>query len=143
VSAAAPLGQVRRTAAAWIPTAAGVAGAVAIGYVALVDPEEAGLRVSCPFHAATGWWCPGCGLTRATHHLVRGDLAGALSRHLLAPAVLAVGVWMWVAWWWPSVGGKPVPSPLRVPVRIWCALGAGWIAFAVLRNIGPLSALAP
>jgi hypothetical protein len=30
-----------------------------------------------------------------------------------------------------------------VPVRIWCALGAGWIAFAVVRNIGPLSALAP
>ncbi len=130
-------------AGAWWPSVAGLAGAAAIGYVALVDPAHGGVSIACPFHAATGWWCPGCGLTRATHHLLQGDLVGALSRHLLAPAVLVVGLWAWLAWWWPSVGGRPVPGLNRVPARIWGALGACWIAFAVLRNVDAFSALAP
>jgi Protein of unknown function (DUF2752) len=127
----------------WLPSATGVIGVAALGYLAAFDPAHRGVPVSCPLHAATGWWCPGCGLTRATHHLLQGDVTGALSRHLLAPMVLVVGLWAWFAWWWPSVGGRPVAGLARVPPSVWCALGTGWVAFAVLRNLAPFSALAP
>jgi hypothetical protein len=43
----------------------------------------------CPWKAATGIPCPGCGLTRATIHLVRGDVAGALHLHPFAPVAVA------------------------------------------------------
>ena len=31
----------------------------------------------CPFHAVTGWYCPGCGGTRAIIALFHGDVAAA------------------------------------------------------------------
>jgi hypothetical protein len=38
----------------------------------------------CPFALVTGQPCPGCGLTRATLALLRGDLAASLHFHPLA-----------------------------------------------------------
>jgi Protein of unknown function (DUF2752) len=127
----------------WWPSAIGGGAAAVATYVAAVDPADAAVQIPCPFHAATGWWCPGCGLTRATHHLLRGDLASAVSYHALAPAVLAVGVWAWLAWWYPSVGGRMIAGPTPVPVRAWIALGGALIAFAILRNVAPFASLAP
>ena len=42
----------------------------------------------CPIHAVTGWYCPGCGGTRAVGALLRGDLVGALRDNLLLFTVL-------------------------------------------------------
>jgi hypothetical protein len=42
----------------------------------------------CPFLGATGLPCPGCGLTRATLALARGDLGASLSAHAFAPVLL-------------------------------------------------------
>jgi hypothetical protein len=127
----------------WWRSAVGAAGVTVAAYVAAVDPADAGLRVPCPFHAATGWWCPGCGLTRATHHLLHGDVLAALSYHALAPVVLAAGIWSWLAWWWPTIGGRGSPGPAQLPVRAWVALGGALIVFAVLRNVAPFASLAP
>lgn len=33
----------------------------------------------CPFKLLTGWSCPGCGVQRATHALLNGNFAEALS----------------------------------------------------------------
>jgi hypothetical protein len=43
---------------------------------------------SCPILAATGIPCPGCGLTRATMELVRGDFASSFQTHAFAPIFL-------------------------------------------------------
>jgi hypothetical protein len=42
------------------------------------DPETVHFFPRCVFHELTGLQCPGCGTTRALHHLLHGDLAGAL-----------------------------------------------------------------
>lgn len=44
----------------------------------------------CPFAALFGVPCPGCGLTRGTLRLLRGDLSGAMSEHPLVPLLLPV-----------------------------------------------------
>lgn len=41
----------------------------------------------CPTAALLGVPCPGCGLTRATLALLRGDLSGALHLHPLVPVL--------------------------------------------------------
>jgi len=48
---------------------------VGVAYAALAPP---GFMVHCPFHAATGCLCPGCGLQRGLHALTRLDVAAAL-----------------------------------------------------------------
>jgi hypothetical protein len=115
-----------------------VAGAALAGcaYVGWNNPAAGGAFVPCPFHAATGLWCPGCGMTRAVHHLVNGDLAAALSSNLLLPVVLAIAVWGWLAWWRPSfprIGAA-------LPGWVWPALAAAALCFGVLRNL-PVDAL--
>jgi|ERR1044072_328425 hypothetical protein len=45
----------------------------------------------CPLKSALGIPCPGCGLTRASVSLLRGDFAAAFSAHAFAP-VLLVGL---------------------------------------------------
>lgn len=42
----------------------------------------------CPMKAATGVPCPGCGLTRATAALFRGDLPASLRTHAYAPVIV-------------------------------------------------------
>lgn len=37
----------------------------------------------CPLRTATGYPCPGCGMTRATRMLLHGDFAGATTMHPL------------------------------------------------------------
>jgi hypothetical protein len=48
--------------------------------------------VLCPFRRVTGLLCPGCGLTRATLHLLHGRVRTALDYHPLAPALLLAGI---------------------------------------------------
>jgi hypothetical protein len=42
----------------------------------------------CPIFRLTGIPCPGCGLSRATTLLLKGDLAGSLRFHAFAPIFL-------------------------------------------------------
>lgn len=65
--------------------------AAAVGGLATADPSRlAAGPILCLFRRTTGVPCPSCGLTRATAHLLHGDLVGALRLHPLAPLVLAV-----------------------------------------------------
>lgn len=45
---------------------------------------------SCPFYALLGIPCPGCGLTTATVHLLKGDWHGAMQLHAFAPVLVIV-----------------------------------------------------
>jgi hypothetical protein len=42
----------------------------------------------CPIFHATGIPCPGCGLSRATSYLLRGDWQSAFSLHIFAPVFI-------------------------------------------------------
>lgn len=50
---------------------------LAAGFSYLFFCRTTGLSLPCPFHAATGLDCPGCGITRLMLALSEGDLAGA------------------------------------------------------------------
>lgn len=67
---------------------------VALGAVIVALLQVAGVASGvggwpCPVKAALGIPCPGCGLTRATISLLRGDFAAALGAHAFAPVLLA------------------------------------------------------
>lgn len=48
-----------------------------IGLAYAVFVRLSGLSIPCPFHAVTGLFCPGCGVTRMCLALLRLDFAAA------------------------------------------------------------------
>lgn len=147
-SETAPLGPVSPS---WLlhraaPVAGACAAAAAAVLLAANDPSAAGSRfAACQFHAATGLWCPGCGLTRGTHALLNGDLAGTFGYNVFTPfalVALALGWWSWTRRAW---GRTALRMPSWVTDRGLWALLAVAVAYGVLRNIpvAPFDALAP
>jgi hypothetical protein len=133
--------------------ACGCALAGAALVVAVNDPSDPGSRFpACTFHQLTGLWCPGCGMTRATHHLLHGDVAAAMGSNLFTPLVLLAMVATWWAWTRRSFGMAPghVTGALerakeRMSARWGAALIGAMVLYAVLRNlpVTPFDALAP
>jgi hypothetical protein len=115
-----------------------VAGATTLG---VVSPEQPGHYPGCPFHWATGLYCPGCGGLRAVHALAHGDLITALHRNALAVLLIPFAV---VAWWgWTRRrmrDGAAVWHPSVVGSRI---LVTSLVVFAVVRNLPGFAFLAP
>ncbi|CAN5532337.1 DUF2752 domain-containing protein [soil metagenome] len=99
---------------------AGAALAGALTYVGLTDPHLPGsLFPPCPFHAITGWLCPGCGGLRMTHDLLHGQFGAAIVDNVF----LLVGLPLLAAW---------VLVRRRSGQRVWTTTVGAVIVLAVL-----------
>lgn len=116
------------------PLACGCCLLAGAAYVTAIDPSESRAFLPCPYRSLTGWWCPGCGLTRATHHLLRGDLAQALRFNLFVVLILAGLTMTWLAWAFQA-SGRPIGWVTRVPNRAYTIAAAVLVVFAILRNL--------
>ncbi|MCD7097921.1 DUF2752 domain-containing protein [Stenotrophomonas sp. MMGLT7] len=132
-----------RTYWPWIALAATPVAAVGAGLLYRFDPSQPGSPfMPCMFHAATGLYCPGCGMTRALHALLHGDLAQAFAFNPAAMLGLALvpGLLAWKAGW-RARWFAPVAAAVAEP-RFWLwALPGYWVA----RNLPwfPFTLLAP
>ena len=87
----------------------------------------------CPFFKLTRLYCPGCGSTRATYHLLHGNIAGVFrSNALYIPCILFVLVLLLR----PRLAQKPLVSAGFLAVVL---------AFWILRYlpVAPFTLLAP
>jgi hypothetical protein len=133
---------VRSRARRGLPALALAGAAMAVTYVAMVDPNEQGHFPTCPFLAVTGYYCPGCGSLRMLHAAAHGHLGEAAGRNPLAFAVLPLLGYVWTRWAVASARGRPVGS---IPVRPWMiwAFIALVLVFWLVRNLPAGRALAP
>ena len=102
-------------------------GCVAMG---LIDPT--GGPVLCPFRAATGLYCPGCGSTRMLHHVFTGRLDLAVGDNPVALLMLPLTLW-WVfismtAW----AGGPRWTEPRFRASHVWALAGIALALAALL-----------
>jgi hypothetical protein len=105
--------------------------AIIVGAGALhIGMSMAGFSLwSCPIRAVTGVPCPGCGLTRATLELLRGDLTGSLQTHAFAPVFLAALIIMLVSLVLPEEHRQRLLSTLHN----WEAKGLTvWVLFGLI-----------
>lgn len=122
--------------------AVGVAGAA---YITFRDPTTRSVFAPCPLHAATGIWCPGCGLTRGMYSLFTGDFVAAVGYNLFAPAIAVAIIYWWVANTSFAFTGRRPRSFVSGTPRTLAVVGAVALVFTVLRNLSstPFGVLAP
>ncbi len=123
-----------------------VVGACACASVPIyvANPSDVGFYPRCPIHSLTGFYCPGCGTTRALHQLMHGNLGAALRLNPLTLLLLPVLAYSWLSFTLEVFKGKALPNIFGA--RLITALLIGTtVAFAVLRNIPnyPFTLLAP
>ncbi|MFC9788112.1 DUF2752 domain-containing protein [Rhodococcus sp. NPDC127528] len=131
-----------RTRRLGAPAAVAAVGAAAAAALYLRDPHRPGAYGFCPFHAATGLWCPACGGLRALNDLTHGDLLASLSSNLfVAPLVVVLAI-AWAAWVsrrWRGVDDRMIVLSRTATVAVLVALAV----FTIVRNTPWGSALAP
>lgn len=118
---------------------AGVVGVVALMQV--WNPNKPSLFPACPWLTLTGFFCPGCGSTRAIHALAHADLGMAMQRNPLAVIVFAVFLAGLARWTWRAWRGEPLRN-LAHPWVLWAVIAvipAYWVA----RNIPGWTWLSP
>lgn len=122
-----------------------VAGGAAAALAVVALPAGTVWLPPCPFHAVTGWWCPGCGTTRGLRLLLHGHLVSGLRENVLMVVSLPLLAWLWLAWASPALGGPALPGLTRVPRWAVALLGTVVGVYWVARNLpfGPFPSLAP
>ena len=115
------------------PLLTGVAVACGCAYVGLSDPSARNLTPTCSFYLLTGFYCPGCGMTRATHNLLNLNFLKAFQFNALLVVSIPVLVYLYVWWMTWAYSGKELPK-LKVSKKISIALVALAILFTVGRN---------
>jgi hypothetical protein len=109
------------------------APATLVGALAVIGPIDEG-PTFCPFALCTGMACPGCGMTRAASHLIRGDVTTALGYH---PLILPVAVLSVLGAVWYLLRRLGIARPLPTRWVNTLLVGAGvmlvgvWVARAL------------
>lgn len=105
-------------------------------------PGQSQWLPGCWFTGLTGILCPGCGVTRAAHALVHGQIATALSMNALMPIAGLAGAMAWLDEGLGRREGWKRAMDMVRDARVWAVLVIG---FMVLRNLpwAPFSWLAP
>ncbi|HSU65412.1 MAG TPA: DUF2752 domain-containing protein [Tepidisphaeraceae bacterium] len=127
-------------------TALGTAGVLILFFH---DPASLESRwfPPCLFHSLTGWYCPGCGSTRAAYHLLHGHLAAAFRLNPLMVLCVPYFAYAYLTFAWHVIFPAARPHASRGPAGahwIWSFL-ALVLLYWVARNVPvyPLNVLAP
>jgi hypothetical protein len=124
-----------------------IAGA-GIAVLYFFPPRFGSMYPPCMFYTLTGYYCPGCGITRLLHALVHGRFIEAIGYNpLLALLLPLLGIWMAYSFlcWQGLVSDGAVPLPRwlgrNLPLFLLVMILVYWVA----RNIPfyPFTLLAP
>ena len=111
---------------------AALAGVTA--WVLARNPMQTTVFPPCPLHGITGWWCPGCGATRASYLLLRGDWASALHFNAMWVVLAPLAAYQVVAFAGEAFGVRWLRRiPLTQPVIV--ALLGALVGFGIVRNL--------
>jgi Protein of unknown function (DUF2752) len=134
----------RHDRAGWVILGVAVLVAAAF-FLREMGPSGLPWLPGCTFHWLTGWYCPGCGMTRAAHAVLNGEILQAFRFNPLGMLLLplaSAGLALEILGW---VRGRPLGFRLSVGSK------GGWVilwlilAFWLLRNLPtwPFTLLAP
>lgn len=98
--------------------------------------------IPCPIHAATGYWCPGCGATRMTQELLHANISGAIQYNALLVAATPLLLLFAFNALPRRSGARAIARWIYAP-RSLVLVGVAVVAFTVGRNTEAFAFLAP
>lgn len=98
------------------------------------------LKVPCLFQLFTGYYCPGCGITRMFISIFKFEFVQAFHYNSLLFLLLPLVIVYFVIYWWRWIHNRQM---YEVPNFIWTLLLIIVILFGVLRNTDLFHFLAP
>ena len=107
--------------------------ALAATYVFIFEPGKSGFFPVCPFRALTGFTCPGCGTTRALHHLLHGDFWSAFQLNPFTMIMLPIMLYVMASHTYSVVRGAPLKQKPLNANYIWL-LFVVVLSFWIFRN---------
>ena len=102
-----------------------LAGVIGVVVLCLFPPERYAFYPACPFHALTGWLCPGCGSTRALSAFLHGEMLRAFA---LNPLLVFMPPLAWLLW-------HNRHCFARHQALMGYALGTSLVAWTIARNV--------
>jgi hypothetical protein len=119
----------RRSAATLVAFLAGVTV-----WVLARNPLKSTVFPPCPLHASTGLWCPGCGATRASYLMLKGDLVSALHFNAMWVVLAPFAAYQVAAF---AAEAHGVRWLRRIPMTqpVIAALLVTILGFGVVRNL--------
>ena len=107
--------------------------AVAATYVFIFEPGKSGFFPVCPFRALTGFTCPGCGTTRALHHLLHGEVWSAFQLNPFTMIMLPIMLYVMATHTYSVIRGVPSQQKPLKQEYIWL-LFVVVVTFWIVRN---------
>lgn len=119
-------------------------GSVFVFLVTYFNPTAAGFFPVCPLYSMTGFYCPGCGLTRGFHALFHGDVLGALGYNAFVPVYFLLFAYFGISMFLIVTRGRGLPLKITRPSLVYVFL-IFLLVFGVVRNLPfyPFTVLAP
>lgn len=114
-------------------------GIVGLGYAFFV--QKTGYAIPCLFYKITGFYCPGCGVSRMCLALLKGDIKSAFYANqmimICIPILFFIGIKYII-----EIKKYGKINKKQEGILLWCMV-IGFIIFGVLRNLPEFSYLAP
>lgn len=98
-----------------------------------------GFAIFCPIHKFTGFYCPGCGITRLLFSLIKLDFYQAFRYNPLVFILIIIGILYQLI----KLILKKFNIYITIPNYIWYILLILVIIYGILRNVPEFSWLAP
>lgn len=102
-----------------------------------------GFSIPCPFHKITGFYCPGCGITRCVLSLLQRDFYVAFRYNPLVFILLPFILFYFGYQLYLYITNQKDQIIHRIPRWVWYLLIGIVLLFGILRNIPAFSFLAP
>ena len=118
-----------------------------LAYSFFIDPVKSkGAMFPCFTYTYLGFYCPGCGDTRALHALVHGHILQAFDYNILFPFIVIILAWYYLVGLTTLFFRRRVMwIPESLPTKVTIGMVVVIVLFTVLRNIPvwPFTILAP
>ncbi len=112
---------------------------IGLGYAFFV--QKTGYAIPCLFYKITGFYCPGCGVSRMCLALLKGDIKSAFYANqmimICIPILLFIGIKSII-----EIKKYGKIKKKQKDILLWCMV-IGFVIFGVLRNLPEFSYLAP